>query len=306
MEHIVLSLFLLGLLSGITFLMFSIHYYIKTKNSLWKYLLFIYCILIIKLLLNYIFIYIKVNLISETIAQLFFFKLSSDVTSLVIFINPFLFHRLLKIPFLKGADRTASVLGISALVLIFIPYITRLASPDLAVYFYTFDILQMILVILAFIWQAVLFILYYNRVGEPARKWIASVLLVFTVFIILDYFFVSWSSYFRNIYSPVFTADFIFLFIGNIAIFALAFRKLGKPGIDIAPESVGGDFIRKFEITGRELEIINMIIAGKSNHEIAAVLFLSIKTVKNHIYSIYQKTRVRNRIELALLIKKGL
>ncbi|MGA2140980.1 MAG: helix-turn-helix transcriptional regulator [Brevinematales bacterium] len=306
MEHIVLSLFLLALLSGITFLMLSIHYYIKTKNGLWKYLLFIYCILIVKLLLNYIFIYIKVNLISETIEELFFFKLSSDFTSLVIFINPFLFHRILKIPFMKTADLAAAVPGISALALIFIPYITRLVSPDMALYYYAFDIMQMLLVILAFIWQAALFILYYGRISGGDRKWIAAVLLIFTVFIILDYFFVSWSSYFRNIGSPVFSADFTFLFIGNIAIFVLAYRRFGKTGNRITPESVGKGFIRKFGITERELDIINMIIAGKTNSEIASVLFLSVKTVKNHIYSIYQKTRVRSRIELALLIKKGL
>ncbi|MDH4272103.1 MAG: helix-turn-helix transcriptional regulator [Candidatus Aminicenantes bacterium] len=57
----------------------------------------------------------------------------------------------------------------------------------------------------------------------------------------------------------------------------------------------------KFGITKREQEIIHLICAGKSNREIEDQLFISLQSVKDHIYRIYQKTGVKNRVQLANL-----
>ena len=62
------------------------------------------------------------------------------------------------------------------------------------------------------------------------------------------------------------------------------------------------EFTDRFNITGREKEIIHMIVEGYSNKEIGEKLFISLGTVKNHIYKIYQKTNVKNRIELSNLV----
>jgi ABC-type sugar transport system ATPase subunit len=62
-------------------------------------------------------------------------------------------------------------------------------------------------------------------------------------------------------------------------------------------------FIEKYRITDREKEIISMIGNGFSNQFIAEKLELSLGTVKNHIYNIFQKTHVRNRIELCNLLR---
>ncbi len=54
-------------------------------------------------------------------------------------------------------------------------------------------------------------------------------------------------------------------------------------------------------MSDREMEIINLILAGKSNKEIEEALFISIKTVKSHIYNIYKKAHVKSRFELITL-----
>lgn len=54
----------------------------------------------------------------------------------------------------------------------------------------------------------------------------------------------------------------------------------------------------KYNISGREEEIIEAIIRGKSNREIADQLYLSFHTVKNHVYNIYRKFNVRSRSQL--------
>ena len=61
---------------------------------------------------------------------------------------------------------------------------------------------------------------------------------------------------------------------------------------------------QKYKITQREQEIIKMILDGASNKNIEDKLFISSSTVRNHIYNIYQKLGIQNRIELINLIKK--
>ncbi len=62
-------------------------------------------------------------------------------------------------------------------------------------------------------------------------------------------------------------------------------------------------FLSRFEISHREREIIDRLLAGKTNAQIGELLHISPHTVKNHIYNVYRKARVRNRIQLANLIR---
>lgn len=61
-----------------------------------------------------------------------------------------------------------------------------------------------------------------------------------------------------------------------------------------------------FGISKRELEVIHLICQGRTNQEIADALFISLKTVKDHNYRIFQKTGVRNRVELVQLAQEPL
>ncbi len=63
-------------------------------------------------------------------------------------------------------------------------------------------------------------------------------------------------------------------------------------------------FFKKFKISDREKEIAKLLAQGKSNKEIEDSLYISLKTVKNHIYNIYKKTNVNRRIQLVNLITK--
>ena len=64
-----------------------------------------------------------------------------------------------------------------------------------------------------------------------------------------------------------------------------------------------GDFATKYSITKREGDIIQGIYAGKTNKEIADKLFITVQTVKDHSSRIYQKTFVKNRAQLATLLR---
>ncbi len=49
------------------------------------------------------------------------------------------------------------------------------------------------------------------------------------------------------------------------------------------------------ELTDREREVLDLIAAGKSNSAIAEHLFLSLKTVRNHVSNIFNKLQVADR-----------
>jgi DNA-binding NarL/FixJ family response regulator len=50
------------------------------------------------------------------------------------------------------------------------------------------------------------------------------------------------------------------------------------------------------------MEVIDLICLGKTNREIADELYISVDTVKDHNYKIFQKTGVKNRTQLVKLI----
>ncbi len=53
-------------------------------------------------------------------------------------------------------------------------------------------------------------------------------------------------------------------------------------------------------LTNREVEVLRLIVAGKTDREIAEVLFISARTVGGHISNILNKTSTSNRAEAAV------
>ena len=61
-----------------------------------------------------------------------------------------------------------------------------------------------------------------------------------------------------------------------------------------------------FLLTRREIEILAMISTGTKNEDIADKLCISPNTVKTHIYNIFKKIKVPNRLQAALWAAKNL
>ena len=87
----------------------------------------------------------------------------------------------------------------------------------------------------------------------------------------------------------------VFFFLG------LYFRK--KWNTERATDQKTGiDYkkLRELNISDREHEVLHRIVAGLSNKDIAAELFISESTIKSHISNLYSKLEVKNRAQAIL------
>jgi len=65
-----------------------------------------------------------------------------------------------------------------------------------------------------------------------------------------------------------------------------------------APGQLGGEA----KLSRREMEVIQLVIQGYRNRDVAQMLFISEKTVKNHLSAVFHKLGVADRLELTLYV----
>lgn len=59
------------------------------------------------------------------------------------------------------------------------------------------------------------------------------------------------------------------------------------------------------QLSRRETEILQLVITGISNKDVAEKLYISIHTVKTHLYNIYKTLKIRNRVEAVAWAQKA-
>jgi DNA-binding NarL/FixJ family response regulator len=75
-------------------------------------------------------------------------------------------------------------------------------------------------------------------------------------------------------------------------------RLLEHLRIQAAPDATDNSAPKPM-LTERELDVVRLVAQGRSNAEVAAELFISPGTAKNHLANIQQKLAVRNRVGVA-------
>lgn len=106
----------------------------------------------------------------------------------------------------------------------------------------------------------------------------------------------------------------IYAFVGAVLVLAInlvpiLYRRLFfAPGFNMVwrqniLDTVDIDVRSDFGISIREKEVLGLICEGKTNQEIADILFISLQTVKDHTSRIYKKVGVKNRVQLIAFLK---
>lgn len=79
-------------------------------------------------------------------------------------------------------------------------------------------------------------------------------------------------------------------------------NKLFHRGVDVnrvvTMDLTMDSLLEKYNISNREKEIVRLLLRGENQKSIEEKLFISFHTVKNHVYSIYRKLGIKNRVQL--------
>jgi DNA-binding NarL/FixJ family response regulator len=78
--------------------------------------------------------------------------------------------------------------------------------------------------------------------------------------------------------------------------------NLGRKVIARIPEVSEVSTVDFDKLTPREQQIVKLIATGANNEEIASQLYISARTVKNHITNILSQLNLRNRTQIAILV----
>lgn len=98
----------------------------------------------------------------------------------------------------------------------------------------------------------------------------------------------------------------IFLLVVISKFLVVLYIQISKRKIDTLSNQIKAQSNKKdedisalvFDLTSRQKEVYDLIVAGKTNKEIMAELFIEQSTLKSHINQIYKQLNIRNRKEL--------
>jgi DNA-binding CsgD family transcriptional regulator len=93
----------------------------------------------------------------------------------------------------------------------------------------------------------------------------------------------------------------------SVAHEALVFaRNLAPtPPVWTPEQGLSAAFIEKYEITPREHDVVEAMLQGKTDKEIAVKLNMAVNTVQVHLKRIYRKTGAAGRFALSALVRGG-
>ncbi len=239
---------------------------------------------------------------------LIFYVLTKDICRLLLFFIPIMLMHLLSVRFEKTGKIVISALTLLSAAALSVPYFFAGKIAGGALLFSIMDWVTPGALIITGLLMPFLTVLYRRKISNNVfvKSLVPVVLIFFYGFILFDWIsgrssggFLSRSNIKEIIFqlSGYFLINFFFLFLT-----VRFFLRYSRKEAIAEPDSV---FFSKFNITEREQEILLLILQGLNSREIADKLFISQKTVKNHIHHIYGKTGINSRLELAFLIRSG-
>jgi DNA-binding CsgD family transcriptional regulator len=160
-------------------------------------------------------------------------------------------------------------------------------------------------IILIIIYELLITLLSYKHIGNKDLKKAVNVFtiitLIFLPFFIFEYFRVSIPVFKDVIVLKILSLPAYFLVI-NICSLIFANRHFNSPAF-IEDDKLTEFFIKKYSITEKEIEVIELLLAGLTYKQIAENLYIANKTVDNHIQNIYKKLEVTSKIQLFNLVR---
>ncbi len=292
MLHIIFAFYILTLILASSIFILAFLLAKKYKSDLYIYIGLIFLGALLNLLTYMICLYrytaINFQYSTSSLDYYLFIIISGF---LMLYFMPLLIYRVTNIPFTK-VKRT---IHISILVIIL--------STVILEYMYNISIAEIIrdiLYTIIFIYSAYLILANSKRIQHKDARivLIAFSILIFTILPLIVVHRIGGPLFFPDnmlLNLPHFNT--LFLFVSAIIALSYGAKYLFNNKRNTSLMLVG-EVAKTTDISQREQEIINLLIKGLSNKQIAENLYISQKTVKNHVYHIYQKLGIKNRLQL--------
>jgi len=297
MPHLILAFYLVALMAG----SFSISLALMIWQRYRKPVIRRYAVFLVSLLL--VLLGFTVDLYAEVAGLSFVVAVRALVWvfqaaggTLFIVICPWLFHSLAGRPL--PAWQRWLFLGIDAAVVL--AALANLAFPAVAAVSAALSGALFAMIVYGMVYLAACL----PGIGERTLRLALLVFLcltaVFFPLMLIDaamdrFAFLSVFRFMNNLAQPLY-----FLVLTSLSI-AFGLRYLNRPAY-AERGRLTDYFLGAFGITAREAQIIGLLMDGANMKGIGQKLFISPKTAENHVYNIYQKLRVRNRVQMYQLL----
>lgn len=306
MKLLVLSYNILSYTAGIAAFSVVFLYYLKSRNKIVLYYFISLCFLLIFMTLLTVEFFFADFLNIYFLMDSFLYRFLHNLSLGALFITiPATVHMLLNIKFHFLLKLAFGVPAFIAAALIFFPYYFTPTGKGIIEIEHLSRLTLYSLLLMVCLYAEILCLFNFRKLDNPNTRVIVRVsaallgiiIPVAFVQIVLSYILV----WLRINYNFL---NFLILIwnISSVIVFARLYFL--KPGSEIPQDSLI-PFLKKYGITGREKDIIRLLAKGLANKQIGGELGIAPRTVKNHIYHIYQKAEVSGRVELLNKIREN-
>ncbi len=311
--YILLILYLIAFIIGFSTILYSIIYYIIERVTWLKYyivfLLTFGFLLLIRAVKLLSFLTIPLFLSNSIFNILYFFALSISMALMLYFIPAFL-YRFLKLKWMVRENIQYLILSVIFFVISILGILLN----------FNFYIMANVIFYISILYLFVLGFLHYKNIKDDTIKFMVKILGLITIFIypILVYQLILLNKNTLDIGSIDITLVLFYIWWNLVMLGYLLWYFIGiikNKNMFVNKESINKGLgnnekqenINKniqsikeesINLTKREKEILSFLLAGKTNKEVALILDISLNTVNNHVANIYDKSGVKNRVEL--------
>ncbi|MEI0564144.1 helix-turn-helix transcriptional regulator [Brachyspira pulli] len=305
--------YLLAFIIGFSSIFFSIIYYIIERVSWLKYyIVFLFTfafLLLIRAVKVLTFLTIPSFMSNNIFNTLYFFTFSIAMSLMLYFIPAFL-YRFLNMKWTFKENIIYIVLSVSHFIISILGIVTM----------FNIYIISNIIFYASIIVLFIIGFINYKKLEDKTMKFIVKILGLITIIIypILIYQFISYRKESYNIGSMdiTFVLFYIWWNLVMLGYFSWYFinivknkNKIVNSDIQLTNSSVENEVVNNtkdmnskteetINLTRREKEILSYLLDGKTNKEVSLILDISLNTVNNHVANIYEKSGVKNRVEL--------
>lgn len=312
-NYTLLILYLIAFIIGFSTIFYSVIYYIIERITWLKYyIVFLFLfgfLLLIRAIKLLSFLAIPLFLSNSIFNILYYFTLSVSMSLILYFIPAFL-YRFLNLKWKVKENVSYLILSVVFFVLSILGIILN----------FNFYIVANIIFYLLILYLLILGFINYKNIKDKMMKLIVKILGLITIYIypIMIYQLITINKNSLDIGSIDITLVLFYIWWNLVMLGFLLwyFINIIKNKNMFVNESLNNNSndsknienennaIKKelkeeiINLTKREKQILSYLLSGKTNKEVALILDISLNTVNNHVANIYDKSGVKNRVEL--------